>query len=175
MKRIFLKQPQNSIKLDVLCFLSNKNGGLKNMQSDFKSLIEDYAFQGRDVKHLSKDELFGLTLAYLENKFSKSKWIWSGGTNDNDNIDVEITLRTLHKLNSNVYNHQKVFLEEIKDSVIEAQIDNVSEVLDDEIERAKNRCIGNDDHHDFNEQFNLLNIFNAVKKQEVLYGNATRR
>ncbi|CAL7961354.1 hypothetical protein GAMM_200030 [Gammaproteobacteria bacterium] len=145
------------------------------MQGDFKSLIENYAFQGRDVKHLSRDELFGLTLAYLENKFSKSKCIWSGSYNSNDNIDIELTLRTLHKLNSNIYNHQKIFLEKVKDSIIEAQLDNVSEALDDEIEHAKNRCVGNDDHGYCGEQFNLLNIFNAGKKQEVSYGNATRR
>lgn len=171
MKIIFLKQPQSSIKIEVLCFLSKNKKETKNMQNDFKSLIENYAFQGRDVKHLSKDELFSLTLAYIENKFSK--WPW-GICKASDDVDVVVTIGMLRNLNSNIYNYQKAFLEEFKVSVIDSQIDGVSETLDDEIEQARNKGF-----RDFDTDrkclyehttINPLIAFNASRRQEEICG-----
>ncbi len=138
------------------------------MQNSFKGLIEDYAFHGLDAKHLSKDELFGLSLAYLEDKFSK--WPWKS-VSINDEVDVPITIGMLRKLNSNLYNQQKAFLEEVKAAVIEEQMSDISEALDDERERARNdyRYL-NDYKEHFGTPVKTLIIFNAVKKQGASYG-----
>ena len=142
------------------------------MKTKFQELIENYAFQGRDVNRLSKDQLFELTIAYLKNKFSK--WPWNNCKAD-DSIDIEITINMLDKLCSNIYNSQKEVLEEIKNSVIEAQISDVSEALDEEIERTRNRYSNDDREYLYERPVNLLEAFNATKKRVAIYGNAVRQ
>lgn len=134
MQNKFSKQQQNPTKEGVLFPLTKNRNGDNKMENNFKNLIESYALRARDIHDLSKDELFGLTLAYIENKCFT--WPWNRCGVDN-NIDVVVTVGMLRKLNNNIYNHQRAFLEEFKDSVIASQIDNVSEALDDEIEQVR--------------------------------------
>jgi len=167
MKKNFLKQPQNSIKQGVL-FLITKTEGVNmqiiSTQSKFQDLVEDYASQGRKFTHLNKDELFELTLAYLENKSSQWSWNKCSGCDD---VEVIITIGMLRKLNSNLYNHQKEFLEEVKESVVESWWNYVSEILDDEVERARNQfCDLEDDYS----SVTPVMFIGATKKQEVSYG-----
>jgi hypothetical protein len=160
MKRIFLKQPQNPIKIEVLYSLKH-NGGNVIMKSKFKNLIEDYAFHGRKIEELDKERLFALILAYLEDKFSG----FSGGSCPEQIIDVPMTIEMLHKLNSNIYNHQRALLEDIKKVVVATQINKVDEKLDEEKEKVS-QILG-DGYYRYRDRIVIL--LSAMKKQEVSY------
>ncbi len=161
MKIIFLKQQQSPIKTGVL-YSSKINGGRVVMKSKFKNLLEDYAFLGCEVEDLSRDRLFALTLAYLEDKFSGG----SGGGCPNSVIDVPMTIGMLCKLNSAIYNHQRALLEDIKDAVMETQISSVGERFDEEKGRIS-KMLG-DDYRGYRNS--ILVLLGANKKQEVFYG-----
>jgi hypothetical protein len=177
MKRIFTQRQQNFINIEVFCStLKNKKGEsvmqnrFKNFigdprKSEFQNLIEDYAYLGKTVIHLTKDELFELTMAYLEDK--RSKWMWSGG-GSNGSIDVPVTMDMLQELNSKIYNHQKSFLDKMRAAVVENQECDVSELLDEEIERARNK-FGDNEHHDVMP----LMLFNTTvaQSQGVTHGS----
>jgi hypothetical protein len=160
MKRIFLKQSQNPIKIGVLSS-AKTNGGEISMKSKFKNLIADYAFHGCKIKELDRDRLFALTLAYLEDKFAGS----SGSSCPNSLIEIPMNIGMLYKLNSNIYNHQRALLEDIKDAIMANQISDVSEKLDEEKE-AMNKMLG-DDYGNYRN--NILILLSAAKKQGVAY------
>ena len=168
MKTNFLKQPQNPIKIDVL-YSSKINGGKNSMKSNFENLIENYAALKYDAEELGRDKLFELILAFLEDRFSRYSW---SKHEIRGNLEIPITIGMLRKLNSNLYNTQRVLLDELKDAVIEDQFSNVSEKLDEEKERI-DQMPDDDDYHRYKDDI-LLNVLDTKKHKEVL-GNATRR
>jgi hypothetical protein len=121
------------------------------MKGKFKNLIANYAFHGCEVKKLGRNQLFVLTLAYLEDELSG----WSENSCcPNSFIYVPMTIGMLYKLSSNIYNHQRALLEELKDAVTKTQITDISEKLDEEKE-AITKALGD-------------GYYNA-KKREVAY------